>query len=361
MAFKSILGAICLCFLLLSTALSEVPQMINYQGKLTTPQGALIDTTVRMTFAIYPVSTDGIPLWSETHNSVVVEKGIFSILLGSITSIPSQVFEEKERYLGIKVGDDPEMTPRKRIASVAYAYKAEYADTADYALVAVPDDDWDIDTAGINVYRLTGNVGIGTPNPQGKLDINGSLAIGGNVGDSGQVLRSQGAGANPVWADVRTLNNVVFMFGNGWDCQSGAAYETEYGLYNKAKTLGHDCLFWAAKHTGSEYVTILRAKFVKIAWISTITVYAYWYAKCDGTPNFSLWNRLKVDVGGQSNYVEHQTYTDYWGPDWEIFDVDVSGLTNGTVYDVQIQLQAERDGYQRTAFPELYFIMGVAH
>jgi len=54
----------------------------------------------------------------------------------------------------------------------------------------------------------TGNVGIGTTNPQAKLDINGSLAIsgslavGGNEGVAGQVLISQGAGAVPMWGDV---------------------------------------------------------------------------------------------------------------------------------------------------------------
>jgi hypothetical protein len=71
---------------------------------------------------------------------------------------------------------------------------------------------------------------------------------------------------------------------------------------------------------------------------------------------------LKVDIGDQGNYVEHLTTgTTVWGPEWEIFDVDVSGLANGTVYDIQIQLQAESGHDLRTAFPELYFIMGIAH
>ena len=49
----------------------------------------------------------------------------------------------------------------------------------------------------VMMLRGDGNVGIGTLNPQGKLDLNGSLAVAGNQGTPGQVLQSQGAGAAP--------------------------------------------------------------------------------------------------------------------------------------------------------------------
>ena len=150
-----------------------VPQMMNYQGKITSPAGALVDTTIGMEFAIYDDSTGGNVLWADTLSSVDVEKGIFSVLLGSVNAIPDTVFDGSIRYLGVKVGDDPEMTPRKAIVSVGYAYRAEYADTAQYAHVAVSDGDWEPDTSGINIYRLTGNVGIGTPAPQERLHIVG--------------------------------------------------------------------------------------------------------------------------------------------------------------------------------------------
>ncbi|MFH1180806.1 MAG: hypothetical protein V1705_00160 [bacterium] len=44
-----------------------------------------------------------------------------------------------------------------------------------------------------------GKVGIGTTNPQGKLDLFGSLAIGGNQGTAGQILQSQGPSLTPTW------------------------------------------------------------------------------------------------------------------------------------------------------------------
>jgi len=117
-----------LCAFALSVTQAEVPKLINYQGKLTTPQGALIDSTVSMQFSIYSDSTGGDPLWSEIQASVKVDKGIFNVLLGSINEIPESIFTGQIRYLGVKVGDDPEMTPRKSIVSVGYAYNSDKVD-----------------------------------------------------------------------------------------------------------------------------------------------------------------------------------------------------------------------------------------
>jgi hypothetical protein len=125
-----------LCAFALSMTQAEVPKLINYQGKLTTPQGALVDTTVSMQFSIYSDSTGGDMLWSETQASVKVDKGIFNVLLGSVDEIPESVFTGNIRYLGVKVGDDPEMTPRRAIVSVGYAYRSTDADTARFAFNA---------------------------------------------------------------------------------------------------------------------------------------------------------------------------------------------------------------------------------
>jgi hypothetical protein len=151
---------ILLCFTVAAQA--EVPKLINYQGKLTTAQGGCVDTTVQMTFSIYSDAMSISPLWAETQSSVQVNEGVFNVLLGSVDSIPDSVFNGEIRYLGVKVGDDLEMTPRRAIVSVAYAYRTSEADTAQYARTAPPDRDWDADTSGLHIYRLAGNVGIGT-------------------------------------------------------------------------------------------------------------------------------------------------------------------------------------------------------
>ncbi len=107
--------------------ITNVPPLINYQGVLTDVSGNLITGTVSIQFSIYEVATGGTVLWRETQ-SVSVMNGLFSVLLGSVNPIPYNVFSGGERYLGLKVGGDPEMSPRKRLVSVGYSFRAEDAD-----------------------------------------------------------------------------------------------------------------------------------------------------------------------------------------------------------------------------------------
>jgi hypothetical protein len=124
-------GLLMMMVLGFSVVVAQVPQMINYQGKLTMPGTCALDTTISMTFKIYADPTTPTSLWSETQSSVTVEDGIFNVLLGSVNSIPTSVFNGSTRYLGIKVGGDSEMSPRTPMVSVGYAYTAENADKVD--------------------------------------------------------------------------------------------------------------------------------------------------------------------------------------------------------------------------------------
>jgi hypothetical protein len=158
-----------LLFLLYAQAQAEVPQMINYQGKLTNASGAPVNDTLQVVFTIYADEAGTTPLWTETQTAVEILKGVFNVLLGSVNPISYSVFDGSVRYLAVQVGGDPEITPRKKMVSVAYAYKSFEADTADYARVSMPDADWTIN--GDTIYHLNGNVGIGTTNPSGKMHV----------------------------------------------------------------------------------------------------------------------------------------------------------------------------------------------
>ena len=163
--------------LLCSTSSADIPHTISYQGKLTTASGGCLNDTVQMTFTIYSDSLGTSSEWAETQPEVIVKEGVFSILLGGVDSIPASVFDGTIKYLGVQIESDPEMRPLKPMVSVGYAFRSAQSDTAGFALSAAPDGDWDIDTAGLNIYRLTGDIGIGTPSPQYKLDIRGTTGI----------------------------------------------------------------------------------------------------------------------------------------------------------------------------------------
>lgn len=107
------------------TAFGAIPTKISYQGYLTDSGGTPISGTVSIQFAIYDAATGGTSLWSETQ-SVTVSHGIFSVYLGDTT--PLNLPFDVPYYLGLKVGTDPEMTPRIPLTSVGYAFRAKRAE-----------------------------------------------------------------------------------------------------------------------------------------------------------------------------------------------------------------------------------------
>ncbi|MBU0492106.1 MAG: hypothetical protein KKB13_09690 [Chloroflexi bacterium] len=176
-------------------------------------------------------------------NAVPVNNGLFNVWLGSLTPIPDSVWNQESLFLGVKMGSDVEMTPREAVGRVPYAMTAGHALTADLATAATqldaPDGDpmsavtvdnngnvrvgasdrstilttqgitptillnhgggaaeWGIrangesfeiyeeDQAGdpVTFYISNGNqVGIGTTNPQAKLDVNGTIKVKGSA------------------------------------------------------------------------------------------------------------------------------------------------------------------------------------
>ncbi len=117
----------------LETDAITIPRMLSYQGKLSDAGGTPVpDSTWSVTFRLYTVPSGGTPFWSETQN-VQTKTGLFTAMLGSVTPIGS-VPDAGTLYLGMQVGAS-ELTPRLRLASAAYAYKA---DSSAYAAAAVP-------------------------------------------------------------------------------------------------------------------------------------------------------------------------------------------------------------------------------
>jgi hypothetical protein len=125
-----IIATVILGLVLVVSARSQSP-MISYQGKLTDNAGEPLNATVSIKFSIYSQSSGGTALWMETQSSISVSNGIFNVLLGSINPIPTSVFNGSDRWLGMKVGSDAEMSPRQQIVSVGYALKTSDADMVD--------------------------------------------------------------------------------------------------------------------------------------------------------------------------------------------------------------------------------------
>ncbi|MGH7599578.1 MAG: hypothetical protein ACREOI_24750 [bacterium] len=129
--------------MLAAKVFAQVPQLINYQGLLVDPVTGKPkpNGTYKMAFAIYNTASGGRAIWTETQN-VQTNKGLYNVMLGSVTPLTAAILSGPEKYLGIKVEADAEMTPRKRIVSVAYAIisgeadKLDGKDAADFAAKA---------------------------------------------------------------------------------------------------------------------------------------------------------------------------------------------------------------------------------
>jgi hypothetical protein len=108
----------------------SVPGQLNYQGFLSDAgDSSAVTATLEMTFRLFDSETKGAELWSETHPSVEVSKGLFQVLLGSVTAFPADLFDGTMLWLQTEVGLEI-LSPRKSIVSVAYSQKADDADQA---------------------------------------------------------------------------------------------------------------------------------------------------------------------------------------------------------------------------------------
>jgi hypothetical protein len=97
------------------------------------------------------------------------------------------------------------------------------------------------------------------------------------------------------------------------------------------------------------FQTVLTTKWIKIAGVSTVTVHARIW-----DPSGSENAACKVDIGG-CNGNGHTTGAETV-PTWVNFTINVSSLTNGTLYDVTIQLGITGPGGQSQ--PRLGAIIG---
>ena len=110
-----------------------VPNSLVQQGRLFDSEDNPVSGSISIVFTLYddPTESDD-ALWTETQD-ITLEDGYFSARLGDVTALDPGVFDGSVRYLGVKVGSDPEMTPRQAITSVPYAIKAGHALEADEA------------------------------------------------------------------------------------------------------------------------------------------------------------------------------------------------------------------------------------
>jgi N-acetylneuraminic acid mutarotase len=190
-------------FAISNVSQASINSQINFQGKLTNPDGTNVTNgNYSIDFSIYTVSSGGSSTWTETQ-SVAVADGIFNVQLGSVNSLPGSVdFNSSSLYLGIKVGSDAEMTPRVRLTAAPYAFNSTLFSglaTTDFVQLA----------QGMQTDASAANP---------------SIAIN-KTGGTAKILQLQRSGA-----DVLSVNNDgSAVFTNQTDTTSGFQVQTAAG------------------------------------------------------------------------------------------------------------------------------------
>jgi len=125
-------------------------QTFSVQGVLRDPVGRTVeDGAYSMTFKIYDQEVGGTALWTETHATIDIAHGVYVVELGTVTSMSGLTFGS-QYYIGISVEGGQELEPRMKLSN----------SPTTMAVLGVD-----------NVFPSSGNVGVGTADPQAGLDI----------------------------------------------------------------------------------------------------------------------------------------------------------------------------------------------
>ena len=212
-----------LVFFIFANLAFAAPNSINIQGKLTNPSGTILTGTYNLSFSIYDAYTSGNKLYEANITSTTDARGVYDIILNNVNLSFSD-----QNYLGVKVNNDTEMSPRVNLTSVPYTFRANTSDDLNknnrYTITglnitqglnvtgglrvselascdtidtdsegnfycgsdsgAAASNPWN--SSGSNVYQnlLHGSVGIGTASPYNTLTVIGSVGISGSLNAS---------------------------------------------------------------------------------------------------------------------------------------------------------------------------------
>ncbi|MFM6955678.1 MAG: beta strand repeat-containing protein, partial [Ignavibacteria bacterium] len=145
---------------------SQIPMKLSYQGLLLMDKDTPYpDSSYSITFRMYDANQSGNQLWTETQTLTTIN-GVFDAILGQVN--PLNLPFDKQYWLGITVGSDPEFSPRVQLVSSPYSLRS---DSAKFAVKA--------DTANYVrglTYDATGAV-LSINGKQGKLFITGGKGV----------------------------------------------------------------------------------------------------------------------------------------------------------------------------------------
>ncbi len=223
-----------------------VPPLVNYQGRLSNPDGSPLTTAdYALAFRVFDNTNGGNLIWGPQlfdgtnglagHGAKIpVVQGYFNVMLGPVDVLTNSLlnaFNGTNRFVEITVGTNSPILPRQQILAAPFAFQAANAAKLagyDWGSVFGTNDPvngkmsgariangsitsqqlatslatnqiWSIGSAPGAIYYGLGNVGIGSTNPASKLQVMGDVNVGG-IGQSGTLrIYSDATFSNGSW------------------------------------------------------------------------------------------------------------------------------------------------------------------
>ncbi|MGE0481482.1 MAG: hypothetical protein AB7Q17_13525 [Phycisphaerae bacterium] len=179
---------------LAASAAADVPRLFNYQGKLA----GYTNEVVSLQVSFWNASSGGSQLFTETHTGVTLQDGVFAIRVGSNSGgLPTSVAIPPV-FIGLAINGGAELTPRTRLVSVPFAFRA----------------------LGAEALLIPGSTtAAATVDADGHVVVDGRVEMGA-TGDGGGLLSVRNA------ADLKTVEL------DGEDSASGGRVEVYNGVAN---------------------------------------------------------------------------------------------------------------------------------
>lgn len=166
--------------------LAQAPKTLSYQGKLSDGGGPL-NGSYNLTFTIYDAASGGNSFWTETSANISISAGNVSLILGKIT--PVNVETDKPLWMGIRVNNNPEISPRVELTGSLYSLglgtngngnlslgsQSLYQNLSGYSNIAFGPSTLSGNTTGFN------NTAVGSAALAGNTTGNANTAVGLNV------------------------------------------------------------------------------------------------------------------------------------------------------------------------------------
>jgi hypothetical protein len=216
----------------------------QYLWNTTKKESAVIESVSTSGSGGYICFYDPYSTWASSDaisNRIYVRSGIFSTMLGSVQSLSAIDFNQT-LYLGVTIGGDPEMQPRKVIGSAPSAFTAKTLNNNGTATIATNAG------ATISIGNTTGAATVLSGGASSWANTSGNLTVSTVTSGTLAVTSAGALNLSAAAASTATLANVADAFNFDSNTLSVDALNNRIGIGTAAPTAFLDI---AASTTGA--------------------------------------------------------------------------------------------------------------